>query len=147
MKIVRESLFEVIRSEDDWANQQIARNVDRYKDEIREEPISNDNQTSDSWETNEDRIKSYQMFKQFLMSEDLPAMIGSPNLPGVFNIHLMNEDEEYDILIIENSQGDNEAEYEFFQMFGPALKDLIGEGKFRNVQEIADSEGNPLFVK
>jgi len=37
MKIVRGSLFEVSRDEDDWANQQIARNVDRYKDEIESE--------------------------------------------------------------------------------------------------------------
>jgi len=37
MKIVRENLFEVSRNEDEWANQEIAKHIDRYKYE--KEPV------------------------------------------------------------------------------------------------------------
>jgi hypothetical protein len=140
-KIVRESLLEVIRSEDDWANQQIARNVDRYKEEIEEDPPE---QKPES----DEHAQASEAMRQFMETTDPPLYIQNRMLDKLpFQISLTHQDENYSILVIEHQGGDHDLEYELFQTFENAFKSIIGKGVYKNVQEITDSDGQPLFVK
>ena len=136
-KLVRESLFEVIRAEDEWANQQIAKNVDRYKSEMQEEPeeISEDQEK-------EEMIKAIRIF---LSEEDFPVFIAPKILDEeIFQIDLKYLDEDYRAIQIQHKFRDNDLEYEFFQIFGEAFKDAM---KKNGANEIIDSSGNALYVE
>jgi len=141
-KFVYEILSEVLRGEDEWANREIARNVERYKSEIREKPKQYSNK-----EYSGEYSESLELFKQFMMVEDLPINIGQKDLESTFHISIWSEDDDYDVLMIANSHRDHELEEQLFKILEPAFIDILEEDKFKNVMEIADSNGDTLYVK
>ena len=142
MKIVKESLFEVLRSDDEWANQQIARNVDRYKSEIKEKPIETDID-------NEAKQKDLEAFVEFMLTTEPPLFvkINFNETIEKYRISLDKKDKDYEVIIIEHEYGDNELEYEYFQILEDAFLAIIQIGQYKNVKEIVDSAGKPLFIK
>ena len=143
MKIVRESLFEVLRSENDWANQQIARNVDRYKSEIKEEPAKEEDFEATDNKSREDMVEA---MKQFMLTTETPFYIQNMQLDSAtFQIDIEQND-DYAVIVIKHEWKDHDLEHELFQIFQEAFKAIIGKGEYKNVKEIVDSEGNPLFI-
>jgi len=147
MKIVRESLFEVLRSEDEWANQQIAKNIERYKGEIQNKP-----EKKPDIENSQEKAAAVEAFRQFMMTTDPPLYVQHKQFDSqVFeiNIEYLKEDvnDDYGVIVIKHEYGDNELEYEFFQTFEKAFKSIIGKGNYKNVKEVIDSAGQALYIK